>query len=182
MEISFPFSVPALRVDQRIGSFYVAVLPAELLLQVCASDRMSATISADGIGYTLEGTQRVVQDKRLSEIAAYINRIDAAFPNSIIVAANYDLETGFDQTEREDITSEETGNSIVASRAWTIDSMDDGRYILTIPSEAKLAAVIEASRLSCLATMSLTNRRSSGHRISSPFSLHGSYLQIQNHP
>ncbi len=80
---------------------YVAVLPAELLLQVAASDRLRATMNEDGSGYTLEGTQRLIQDKRLGEIAAYINRVDSAFPNTIIVAANYDLETGFDQGELE---------------------------------------------------------------------------------
>ena len=135
--------MPALRVDQRLGSFYVAVLPAELLLQVCASDRMSAKMNPDGVGYTLEGTQRVIQDKRLGEIAAYINRMDASFPNSIIVAANYDLETGFDQSEREEMELEETGVPVAASRAWSIQETEGGCHTLTIPSEAKLAAVID---------------------------------------
>lgn len=143
MDITFPYKVPALRVDQRLGSFYVAVLPAELLLQVCASDRMSAKINPDGVGYTLEGTQRVIQDKRLGEIAAYINRIDASFPNSIIVAANYDLETGFDQSEREEMELEETGVAVPVSRAWSVQEVDGGCYTLTIPSEAKLAAIID---------------------------------------
>lgn len=143
MDITFPYSVPALRVDQRLGSFYVAVLPAELLLQVCASDRMSAKMNPDGVGYTLEGTQRVIQDKRLGEIAAYINRMDASFPNSIIVAANYDLDTGFDQSEREEMELEETGVPVAVSRAWSIEETEGGCHTLTIPSEAKLAAVID---------------------------------------
>lgn len=143
MDIQFPVTIPALRVDQRLGSFYVAVLPAELLLRVCASDRMSASLNADGVGYSLEGTQRVIQDKRLSEIAAYINRVDAAFPNSIIVAANYDRETGFDQTENEDIAAEEGEESGAVSSAWSVQVSDDGCHKLTIPSEAKLAAVID---------------------------------------
>ncbi|ABG30486.1 DNA phosphorothioation-associated DGQHR protein 1 [Roseobacter denitrificans] len=143
MNIEFPFTVPTLRVDQRLGSFYVAVLPAELLLRVCASDRMSASLNPDGVGYTLEGTQRVIQDKRLSEIAAYINRVDSAFPNSIIVAANYDRETGFDQTENEDIAKEEGETNDGISSAWTVQTTDNGCHKLTIPSEAKLAAVID---------------------------------------
>jgi DNA phosphorothioation-associated DGQHR protein 1 len=143
MNITFPYSVPALRVDQRLGSFYVAVLPAELLLQVCASDRMSAKMNPDGVGYTLEGTQRVIQDKRLKDIAAYINRVDASFSNSIIVAANYDLETGFDQSEREEMESEETGVPVSDSRAWSIEEAEGGCHTLTIPSAAKLAAVID---------------------------------------
>lgn len=143
MNIKFPYSVPALRVDQRLGRFYVAVLPAELLLQVSASDRMSAKMNSDGIGYTLDGTQRVIQDKRLGEIAAYINRMDASFPNSIIVAANHDLETGFDQSELEEMESERTGVPIASSRAWSVDERPGGCHTLTIPSEAKLAAIID---------------------------------------
>lgn len=37
---TYPYKTRALRVDQRLGTFYVVVLPAELLLQVAASDRM----------------------------------------------------------------------------------------------------------------------------------------------
>ena len=143
MTIGFPFHAPALRVDQRLGSFYVSVLPAELLLQVCASDRMSAKMNPDGVGYSLEGTQRLIQDKRLTEIAAYIDRMDASFPNSIIVAANYDLDTGLDQSELEEIEYEESGKPVTDTRAWTIQETDDGCHTLTIPSEAKLAAVID---------------------------------------
>lgn len=140
---TFPYKTRALRVEQRLGAFYVASLPAELLLQVAASDRMRATLNADGTGYTLEGTQRLVQDKRLNEIADYINRVDSAFPNSIIVAANYDLETGFDQGELEYISTEEEGKPLDASRVWTITESEDGCHTLTIPSSDKLAAIID---------------------------------------
>ena len=140
---SFPYETRALRVDQRLGTFYVAVLPAELLLQVSASDRMSAKIKEDGSGYTLEGTQRLIQDKRLYEIANYINRVDSAFPNSIIIAANYDMKTGFDQGEREYISSEEDGMPPDKSRVWEITESEDGCHKLTIPSPEKLAAIID---------------------------------------
>ncbi|MCA3641218.1 MAG: DGQHR domain-containing protein [Methylobacterium sp.] len=140
---SFPFETKALRVDQRIGTFYVAVLPAELLLQVAASDRLRATMNEDGRGYTLEGTQRLVQDKRLGEIAAYINRVDAAFPNTIIVAANYNVETGFDQGEIEYISSEDEGIELRTSLVWTVTEGEDGCHELIIPSSEKLAAIID---------------------------------------
>ncbi len=142
-KFSFPYETNALRVDQRLGTFYVVVLPAELLLQVAASDKMRATMNEGGSGYTLEGTQRLIQDKRLGEIAAYINRVDSAFPNSIIVAANYDLKTGFDQGELEYISSEEDGNPLAASLVWTIAESEDGCHKLTIPSSEKLAAIID---------------------------------------
>lgn len=140
---TFPYKTRALRIEQRLGTFYVVSLPAELLLQVAASDSMRATLNADGMGYTLEGTQRLVQDKRLNEIADYINRVDSAFPNSIIVAANYDLETGFDQGELEYISTEEEGKALEASRVWTIKESEDGCHTLTIPSSDKLAAIID---------------------------------------
>ncbi|MEE4207714.1 MAG: DNA phosphorothioation-associated DGQHR protein 1 [Parvularcula sp.] len=140
---TFPYETRALRVEQRLGAFYVVSLPAELLLQVAASDRMRATLNADGTGYTLEGTQRLVQDKRLNEIADYINRVDSAFPNSIIVAANYDLETGFDQGELEYISTEEEGKPLDTSRVWAITESEDGCHTLTIPSSDKLAAIID---------------------------------------
>lgn len=139
---TFPYETNALRVDQRLGSFYVVALPAELLLQVAASDRMRARMKDDGSGYTLVGTQRLIQDNRLNEIGAYINRVDSAFPNSIIVAANYDLETGFDQGELEYMSSED-GRPVDASRVWTITESDDGCHKLTIPSPEKLAAIID---------------------------------------
>ena len=142
--LTFPYETHALRVDQRLGTFYVAVLPAELLLQVAVSDRMRATMTPDGSGYRLEGTQRLVQDKRLSEIANYINRVDATFPNSIIIAANYDLGTGFDLGEVEDIASEQDGQSTVhQSKAWTVEESEEGHHKLRIPTNERLAAVID---------------------------------------
>lgn len=140
---TFPYETRALRVDQRMGTFYVAVLPAELLLQVAASDRMRAIMNPDGSGYALKGTQRLIQDKRLNEIADYINRMDSTFPNSIIVAANYDLNTGFDQGELEYISEEESGAPVDDSRVWTVSESADGCHTLTIPTAEKLAAVID---------------------------------------
>ena len=63
---NFPYETLALRVEQPLGTFYVAVLPAELLLQVAFSDHMRATMNPDGNSYHLEGTQRLTQDKRLT--------------------------------------------------------------------------------------------------------------------
>ena len=141
--VTFPYETRALRVDQRIGTFFVAVLPAELLLQVAASDRMSATMNPDGNGYRLEGTQRLIQDKRLTEIADYVARTDAAFPNSIILASNYDRRTGFDQDEVDDISSAQADSDVNIAREWTVDLSHDDTYQLRIPTAAKLAAVID---------------------------------------
>ena len=142
--VNFPYKTSALRVDQRLGTFYVAVLPAELLLRVAFSDHMHARMNTDGSGYSLTGTQRVVQDKRLTEIANYINRADAAFPNSIILAANHDVDTGFDRGEVEDMVSENDEQSgTTGSKAWTVEEQEGGCHQLVIPTTEKLAAVID---------------------------------------
>ena len=147
--LHFPFTTPALQITQPIGTFYVAALTAELLLQVAASDVMSAALNPDGIGYTLSGTQRLIQDKRLGAIADYVERVDSAFPNSIILAANYDSDVGFDLDEVEAIEEErlEDAGSPPAtaprSRSWTVSEDGEGRVSLHIPSAAKLAAIID---------------------------------------
>ena len=138
----FPYTTSALRVDQRLGTFYAVVLPAELLLQVSTSDRMSAIMDENGNGYELDGTQRITKDSRLTEIANYINRIDSTFPNSIILAANHNLEEGFDQGEVEDIL-EETDKSQNNSHVWTVSKSKNDNYTMTIPSSEKLAAIID---------------------------------------
>ena len=163
--VEFPYETHALRVDQRIGTFYVAVLPADLLLRIASSDRVRAILNPDGDGYTLEGTQRIIQDKRLTEISNYIDRIDSSFPNSIIIAANYDSQTGFDQDEKEYIEEEdrEVGAAAVAdnSKVWTITESMDGCYILRIPTGEKLAAIIDGQhRLFSFAKASKDARQS----------------------
>jgi hypothetical protein len=141
-------------------------MPAQLLLQVAASDVMSATLNSDGVGYTLTGTQRALQDKRISQIADYIDRVDASFPNSIILAANYNRETGFDENELEAIESDDAVDEVdgeeaqapvagaaapadvveaapvLISKEWTV-SEAEGVLTLTIPSADKLAAIID---------------------------------------
>ncbi len=96
--VTFPFRVPALRVVQPIGVYYVTVIPAEILLHVSYSDKLTAKWSAERSTYVLEGTQRPLQEKRIQQIADYISREDSAFPNAIILAANFRQEDGLLET------------------------------------------------------------------------------------
>lgn len=150
----FPFETPVLRVEQPMGTFYVAILPAELLLRVAESDVMSATLNPGGVGYTLSGTQRAIQDRRLSQIGAYIDRLDAAFPNAIILAANHSRAVGLDLEEAAEINAEATvdGDDAAAAAAvedavvaeeWAVTLKEDGSFRLRIPTEKKLAAIID---------------------------------------
>lgn len=144
-KIAYPITVPAIRVEQPLGSYYVTVLPARLLLDVAFSDRMSATASPDGLGYSVDGTQRLKDPKRLSQITDYIDRADSAFPNSIILAANFDPVTGLN----EDIDPDDQGDGVAPkdpkqfSAAWRVEEGSDGCLKLIIPSGAKLAALID---------------------------------------
>jgi DNA phosphorothioation-associated DGQHR protein 1 len=127
----FPYSVPALRLEQPLGTYYVTVLPARMLLETAYSDRLRAVATADKTGYTLEGTQREISLDRLKQIARYIKRSDSAFPNSIIIAANFRDEDGLAEDSDEFRWSIATDNT----------HQDVSR--LVIPSNKKLAAVID---------------------------------------
>lgn len=138
--IQFPIEVKALRVVQPIGEYYVAVLPANVLLEVAYSDVLSARSGLDGRPYELEGTQRLVQKQRLQSITDYINRTDAAFPNAVIVAANFRQEDGL----IEDDESESVEQPVEKiNKRWTVEESNDGCYVLRIPTSSKLAAIID---------------------------------------
>ena len=124
----FPRKFPVIEVKQPLGNFYCASIPAEYLLEICFSDKMQANIDSNGI-IKLQGTQRAIKEDRLKQISEYINRLDAAFPNSIILAANY-TETGhtLDDLENPD--------------RWEIIE-ENGNHFLNIPSSKKLAAIID---------------------------------------
>jgi DNA phosphorothioation-associated DGQHR protein 1 len=138
--IQFPIEVKALRVVQPIGEYYVAVLPANVLLEVAYSDVLSARSGLDGRPYELEGTQRLVQKQRLQSITDYINRTDAAFPNAVIVAANFRQEDGLIEDDESD-SSEQAVYKI--NKRWTVEESNDGCYVLRIPTSSKLAAIID---------------------------------------
>lgn len=137
--IQFPIEVKALRVTQPLGEYYVAVLPANVLLKVAFSDVLSARIGDDDQSYELEGTQRLVQKQRLQSITDYINRTDAAFPNAVIVAANFRQEDGLIEEGKSDSTE----RAIAENRRWTVEARDDGCCVLRIPTPSKLAAIID---------------------------------------
>jgi len=127
--IQFPFQTTALKVVQPMGTYYVAILPAELLLEVCFSDKLRAS-KEEGGTYVLDGTQRILRDQRLKAIGSYVSRPDSAFPNSIILAANSRFEDGL--IEEED------------DARWSVNADPDSeRFTIRIPTRQKLAAIID---------------------------------------
>lgn len=142
----FPYSAKALKVEQPIGVYYVTVLPAELLLEVAFSDALIARYVEGTQSYELDGTQRLPQPKRLEPIASYLNRTDAAFPNAIILAANYRIEDGRLEDAEDGGADGDMGTDTTSAgtdRRWQITEAGDGCYTITIPTADKLAAIID---------------------------------------
>ncbi|MDG7001769.1 MAG: DGQHR domain-containing protein [Nitrososphaerota archaeon] len=126
---AYPVRVPALVVKQPLGEFYVIQLPACVLLDTAYSDRLEAIRVDDG-SYKLDGSQRQLTEPRLKQIGQYIGTVESAFPNSIILAANFRHEDG--------LFEEDTENQ------WKLEMMSrDGAAMITIPKPLKLAAIID---------------------------------------
>ena len=145
---NFPLEVRAIRIEQPLGVYYVTTLNAETLLQVAFSDATSAMLRSDNEGYVLDGTQRMLKMDRLQSIADYINRPDSAFPNTIILAANFRQTDGLiegDQVEQssgpENIEEDIAGAA--EAKRWTVKEEPNGCWTLKIPSPDKLAAIID---------------------------------------
>lgn len=118
-----------IRVKQPLGTFYVASISARKLLSLCYSD--PAELRKDG--FYVDGTQRLESEKRLKEISDYICTHEAAFPNAIILGANYNREGDY---------IDDPGLS------WKIDEIEgedgsDTSYKLVIPTDKKLASIID---------------------------------------
>lgn len=124
-----PFlKLPALRLEQPVGVFYAASIPAAHLLDLCFTDRLRAV--PRGVGYELEGSQRQLVRRRLREIGRYINTREAAFPNSIILAANYRSRDGVIEADE--------------ALRWRIEAANNGDCVsLIIPTATRLAAIID---------------------------------------
>lgn len=164
--MNFPITVPAIKIDQPMGTFFAVSLPAHILLDVCFSDLMRA--EQDLAGYTLTGTQRIKRDNRLQQIAEYIDRTESAFPNAIILAANYH-QSGYTLDEYLELSPEDDDSldpqklnldkkNLVDAR-WKITPNINGHYDLTVPSKEKLAAIIDGQhRLFAFASQALKNQ------------------------
>jgi DNA phosphorothioation-associated DGQHR protein 1 len=126
----FPIRMQVLKVLQPLGEFCVGVLPAGVLLEVTYSDPLRLLGFSETGEYELKGHQRKLVRDRLKAIGRYIDTVEAAFPNSIIIAANYN----------EDGQLEEDENA-----RWSVEfSANDGAVgTLIIPSSKKLAAIVD---------------------------------------
>lgn len=128
--INYPLRIPTIRVQQPLGVFYVASIPARVLLDTAYSDRLHATRVAEGESYVLDGSQRDLHEARLKDIGSYIDAEESTFPNSIILGANFREEDG--ALESDD------------ANRWRVEHDDKtNAFDLIIPSERKLAPIID---------------------------------------
>ncbi|WP_373047033.1 DGQHR domain-containing protein [Vulgatibacter sp.] len=116
---------PVLRVEQPLGEFFIASLPARVLQSVTYSAAAEKEAGEDSYG--VRGGQRILDPKRAEAIGDFINGVDACFPSSIILAAN----------------SPPDGGSTNDSSRWFVDDTRPGCYELVIPSATPLARIVD---------------------------------------
>lgn len=122
--MSYPKKIKALRIKQPFGNFFVITIKANDLLELSFSDALRYDENQ-----ILRGSQRRLDEKgRVKEITDYINSEDLAFPNSIIIAANYNEEGFIEEDE---------------NLRWKFHSIDDILFEIEIPTTKKLAAIID---------------------------------------
>lgn len=126
---AFPLRIPALKVKQPLGDFFVVSLPARVVRQVTFLDPTRIErVDKVKFFYSLLGAQRVASSARAKKIAKYINTIEAAFPNSIILSANY-----INEGELQEDTS----------KRWSVEDKGNGTFELVIPTSSPMASVID---------------------------------------
>lgn len=122
---SYFIEIPAFRVEQPLGDFYLVKINANDLLSISFSEPMQYI---DEYG-NVKGSQRKKDTKRLKEIAKYIDSVEMAFPNTIILAANYSPKGVISQNNSE--------------RWEIIEDKECGIYKIRIPKKIPLAAIID---------------------------------------
>lgn len=116
--------IKAIKISQPLADFFITKIKAKDLLNISFSEQLEY-IDEEG---NLKGSQRKIKTDRLKEIGKYIDSVELAFPNAIILAANYTPE------------GELVGEKKVS---WKIEKIDEGIYEIDLPSNKKLAAVID---------------------------------------
>lgn len=105
----------AIKVSQPFGDFYIASIPARLLVSVSYS--FAAQYGED----VLSGVQRGINDNRVKNIASFCSTNDAMFPTSVILSANLDAD------------------GELTDSPWYIDDESN----LVIPSNMKNASIVD---------------------------------------
>lgn len=113
----------AFQVDQRFGSFYVVKFQACELLELAYSEPLR---KEDDL---LLGNQRQLSEQRRKSIRNYINSSECAFPNSIILAANFPKDGNGQNEDNDDYR-------------WKVEPKGDC-FCLEIPTMKPMAVIID---------------------------------------
>ena len=133
----------ALKIVQPLASFFITKMRADDLLKVSFSEELQY-IDEQG---RLKGNQRPKNENRLKSIAKYIDSVEMSFPNCIIISANYDKNTG-------EIVDDEKVR-------WSVKEIGNDLYEINIPTNQKIAAVIDGQhRLNAFEYVSKEDRKS----------------------
>ena len=120
------FRVPSILVEQPLAPFVLAMIPSDVLLETCYS--IPAKMGREPSLLSVFGSQRGIRERRLKEIARYLESTDAAIPNTIILGANY----------------WEDGTAVDAPRRWTLEETGvEGVLDLVIPRGEQTASIID---------------------------------------
>ncbi len=125
--MEFPLRIPAIIVKQPLGDFFIVSFTAKQLLSFTYSNPLRIDTTDDD-SYYLTGAQRPKSKNRLKEIRQYINSKDAAFPNAIILACNYDMNGALISDE---------------DKRWRVEYIESRGYEIVIPTDAKIASIID---------------------------------------
>lgn len=123
----YPLVLPAIKVSQSFGDFFLVNIKANILLSVTFKDPLRIREKYDDT-YEIIGKQRKQKEERLKDIGGYINSVEAAFPNSIILSANF----------------YEKGTSVTNSKIrWIVKKIKGNLYELIIPSDSRIVSIID---------------------------------------
>lgn len=126
--VTFPLELEAFEVNQPLGTFYLTKVTPDLLRQVSFSIPLRFD-DKDSEVVEFVGAQREKKERRIREIGKFIDTVECAFPNTIILAANYDKE----------------GNHIIDDRSWFVKKENDDSSLvkIVIPTREKLASLVD---------------------------------------
>jgi DNA phosphorothioation-associated DGQHR protein 1 len=112
----------AMKVSQPFADYYACVIPSGTLKEI------SFSLKAENVNGTIQGVQRLLNNKRLHEISKFIDGESAAFPNSIILGANF-LKSGRYAEESE--------------RCLVEPTTTENLYTIKVPKKSEVLSIID---------------------------------------
>lgn len=86
MEMEQHIELPAIKVRQQIGTFYIGKISAEKIVELSFADVRQLTEERDVESYL--GIQRPLNKIRAKDIQEYVKNIDATFPTGILLSVD----------------------------------------------------------------------------------------------